>query len=233
MPHLQVPQIKPKAAFIGSRASLGKGYRPVAAASCVLGHQMMREDHLASPLKVKHKCGSPCPGRPSLPSQWNGTGPESKQDLSPSLPQAQTELVCVMGFSVVLFVCLFGLEPMDTQHGVESREGGKKWRNEGRKGEVGMRCGGAGGRLMRTCDTQTSPWGDEWPAEKLPAKAAQQIYTNFRIRATKTDRCLWSSNRCFFSDHDRILILVNSFRIFQICFTAHTMTGFFVICKTK
>lgn len=145
MPHLQAPQIKPKASFIGSRASLGKGYRPVAAASCVLGHQMMREDHLASPLEVKHKCGSPCPGRPSLPSQWNGTGPESKQDLSPSLPQAQTELVCVMGFSVVLFVCLFGLEPMDTQHGVESR-GGKKWRNEGRKGEVGMRC--VGGWLL-------------------------------------------------------------------------------------
>lgn len=137
MPHLQAPQIKPKAAFIGSRASLGKGYRAVAAASCVLGHQMMREDHLASPLEVKHKCGSLCPGRPSLPSQWNGTGPESKQDLSPSLPQAQTELVCVMGFSVVLFVCLFGLEPMDTQHGVESRGGGKmeEWRTQRRGGD--------------------------------------------------------------------------------------------------
>lgn len=216
MPHLQAPQIKPKAAFIGSRASLGKGHRAVAAASCVLGHQMMREDHLASPLEVKHKCGSLCPGRPSLPSQWNGTGPESKQDLSPSLPQAQTELVCVMGFSVVLFVCLFGLEPMDTQHEVESG-GGEKWRNGGRKGEVGMRCGGgAVGRLMRMCDTQTSPWGDEWPAETLPGKAAQQIYTNFRIRATKTDRHPW-----FFSDHDRILILVNSFRIFQMFFSSH------------
>lgn len=128
---------KAKGCIYRVQGELGKGYRPVAAASCVLGHQMMREDHLASPLEVKHKCGSPCPGRPSLPSRWNGTGPESKQDLSPSLPQAQTELVCVMGFSVVLFVCLFGLEPMDTQHGVESREGEKmeEWRTQRRGGD--------------------------------------------------------------------------------------------------
>lgn len=31
---------------------------------------------------------------------------------------------------------------------------------------------------MRMCDTQTSPWGDERPAEKLPGKAARQIYTD-------------------------------------------------------
>lgn len=39
-------------------------------------------------------------------------------------PQAQPDLVRVMGFSVVLFVCLFGLKLTDTQHGAERRSGG-------------------------------------------------------------------------------------------------------------
>ncbi len=62
---------------------------------------------------------------------------KSKQDLSPSLPQAQTNLVWVMGFSVVLFVCLFGLEPMDTQHGAERRSGGMEDIEERRGGDEG------------------------------------------------------------------------------------------------
>lgn len=146
MPHQRVPQQKAKTTAEEYRASLGKGHRPVAAASCVLGQKMMCQCRGPpwSPLEVKQKCGLPCPGRPSLPSRWNGTGPESKQDLSQSLPQAQTNLVWVMGFSVVLFVCLFGLEPMDTQHGVEWRSRGmddveqkrgevrrRRWRVEG------------------------------------------------------------------------------------------------------
>lgn len=44
--------------------------------------------------------------------------------------------------------------------------------------------------VARVRDTQTSPRGDERPAEKLPGKAAQQIHTDARIKATKTDRCL-------------------------------------------
>lgn len=41
MPHQQVPQIKAKTTANEYRTSLGKGYRPVAAASCVLDQKMM------------------------------------------------------------------------------------------------------------------------------------------------------------------------------------------------
>lgn len=43
MPDRLVPQIKSKATVKDYRASLGKGYRPVAAASPVLGQKMMCE----------------------------------------------------------------------------------------------------------------------------------------------------------------------------------------------
>lgn len=56
----------------------------------------------------------------------------------------------------------------------------------GRGGAGEMRRVGGGGEQ----DMQTSPRGDERPAEKLPGKAARQIHTGPRIRATKTDRCL-------------------------------------------
>lgn len=65
--------------------------------------------------------------------KWNWPGKQTRS-LSISPSSAGAELVCVMGFSVVLFVCLFGLEPADTQHGVAAAEGGG---SEGRGGEAG------------------------------------------------------------------------------------------------
>lgn len=52
--------------------------------------------------------------------KWNWRRKQTRSLLIS--PQAQTNLVWVMGFSVVLFVCLFGLEPMDTQHAVKGKE---------------------------------------------------------------------------------------------------------------
>lgn len=67
--------------------------------------------------------------------KWNW--PRKQIRSLPISPQAQTNLVRVMGFSVVLFVCLFGLEPMDTQYGVERRS--RRHRGEELEGRRG-RC---------------------------------------------------------------------------------------------
>lgn len=95
MPLLQVPHLKPEAAPTGCSQL------------CIGSHDDARGPPWFSPWKSNKKWGSPCPGRPSPPSHWNGTGPESKQDLSPSLPQARGRACLRDGFfccSVCLLV---------------------------------------------------------------------------------------------------------------------------------
>lgn len=95
MPLLQVPHLKPEAALTGCSQL------------CIGSHDDARGPPWFSPWKSNKKWGSPCPGRPSPPSHWNGTGPESKQDLSPSLPQARGRACLRDGFfccSVCLLV---------------------------------------------------------------------------------------------------------------------------------
>lgn len=110
----------------------------MAAASCVLGHTAMPEDHLDSPpgsqtrsegLRVLGGLLRHC-------TEMELARKANKISLHLSLKRG-AELVCVMGFSVVLFVCLFGLEPVDTQHGVVAAEGVESAGNEGRRGEGG------------------------------------------------------------------------------------------------
>lgn len=129
--------------------------------------------------------------------KWNWP---RKQTRSLSISTSSPGRACLGdGFfccSLCLFVCLFGLEPSDTQHGASRNSTGM----EGM--EVRMRWGYWGGwGGLRMCDMQTSPRGDERPAEKLPGKAARQIHTDPRIMATKTDRCLWSCSRGFYLAH--------------------------------
>lgn len=67
MPHQQVPQIKAKATVKEYRASLGKGCSQL----CIGSEDdvSVQRTTLIPPMEVKQKCGSLCPGRPSLPSQ--------------------------------------------------------------------------------------------------------------------------------------------------------------------
>lgn len=115
--------------------------------------------------------------------KWNWP---RKQTRSLSISPSSPDRACLAdGFfccSLCLFVCLFGLEPSDTQHGASRKSGGTE------AAEVRMRRGEEGGGEGE--DARTSPRGDERPAEKLPGKAARQIHTDLRIRATKADRCL-------------------------------------------
>lgn len=149
MPH----QIKAKSAAKEYRASLGKGYRPVASASCVLGQKMMcqcAEDHLDPPWKSNRSVGRRVLGGPLCHHSEMELAQKANK-ISPHLSlKPRPTLVWVMGFSVVLFVCLFGLEPMDTQHGVRE----EKRRNGGRTGKE-RRGGDEGGG--RGCVTHRPP----------------------------------------------------------------------------
>lgn len=154
MPH----QIKAKSAAKEYRASLGKGYRPVAAASCVLGQKMMcqcTEDHLDPPWKSNRSVGRRVLGGPLCHHSEMELAQKANK-ISPHLSlKPRPTLVWVMGFSVVLFVCLFGLEPMDTQHGVkeEKRRNGGRTGKESRGGDEGGRGRGGG----RGCVTHRPP----------------------------------------------------------------------------
>lgn len=108
----------------------------MAAASCVLGHTTTtQEDHLDSPpgSQTRSEGLGVLGGLRRHHSEMELARKANKISLHLSLKPA-AELVCVMGFSVVLFVCLFGLEPADTQHGVV--EGGGGWRVRGGGGGV-------------------------------------------------------------------------------------------------
>lgn len=194
-----------------------------AAASCVLGHTTTQEDHLDSPpgSQTRSEGLRVLGGLLRHHTEMELARKANKISLHLSLKPG-AELVCVMGFSVVLFVCLFGLEPADTQHGVAGGVEVEGMESRGMKGAEERWLWRLLACLMRMWDARTSPRGDEWPAEKRRGKAAPQIHTNFRIRATKTKRCLWSFSRCFlffFSSvpplHWRLDEMhVNSFRIF-------------------
>lgn len=185
MPLLQVPHLKPEAALTGCSQL------------CIGSHDDARGPPWFSPWKSNKKWGSPCPGRPSPPSHWNGTGPESKQDLSPSLPQARGRACLRDGFfccSVCLLVWSGTRRYSAWSSGGVEVEG---MESRGMKGAEERWLWRLLACLMRMWDARTSPRGDEWPAEKRRGKAAPQIHTNFRIRATKTKCCLWSFSRCF------------------------------------
>lgn len=169
-----------------------------AAASCVLGHTTTQEDHLDSPpgSQTRSEGLRVLGGLLRHHTEMELARKANKISLHLSLKPG-AELVCVMGFSVVLFVCLFGLEPADTQHGVAGGVEVEGMESRGMKGAEERWLWRLLACLMRMWDARTSPRGDEWPAEKRRGKAAPQIHTNFRIRATKTKRCLWSFSRCF------------------------------------
>lgn len=97
----------------------------MAEASCVLGHTTTTpEDHLDSPpgSQTTSEGLRVLGGLLRHRAEMELARKANKISLHLSLKRG-AELVCVMGFSVVLFVCLFGLEPADTQHGVVAAEG--------------------------------------------------------------------------------------------------------------
>lgn len=102
----------------------------MAAASCVLGHTTTQEDHLDSPpgSQTRSEGLRVLGGLLRHHTEMELARKANKISLHLSL-KPRAELVCVMGFSVVLFVCLFGLEPADTQHGVAG--GGWRWMGMG------------------------------------------------------------------------------------------------------
>lgn len=130
MPHQQVPQIKAKATVKEYEASLSKDYRPVAAASCVLGQKMMcqcRGPPWFSPgsqtevwVSVSWEAFS------AIAVKWNWPGKQTRS-LSISRPS-------MSGWWVFLLFCLFACLVWNPwipsmEHSEEKR------RNEGRRGE--------------------------------------------------------------------------------------------------
>lgn len=207
MPH----QIKAKSAAKEYRASLGKGYRPVAAASCVLGQKMMcqcTEDHLDPPWKSNRSVGRRVLGGPLCHHSEMELAQKANK-ISPHLSlKPRPTLVWVMGFSVVLFVCLFGLEPMDTQHGVkeEKRRNGGRTGKESRGGDEGGRGRGGGedvwhtdlplrwretcrGATRQSCSTNIHRPQDQGNKDGSLSLILQQMLFLTRVRQHRQNSC--------------------------------------------
>lgn len=126
MPHQQVPQVKAKATVKECRAGLSKDYRPPAAASCVLGQKMMCQcwgpPRFSPGSQTEVWVSVSWEAFSAVAVKWNWPGKQTRS-LSISRPSLSGWWV----FPVVLFVCLFGLEPMDTQHGAQRGEA-EEWR---------------------------------------------------------------------------------------------------------
>lgn len=198
---LQVPCIKARTTTKEKRVSLGKGCRPVNAASCVLGRKVVYQCRLRTTLiplgsQTDVWVAVSWESFSAITVKWNWARKQTRSlPISPPSPDQH----CLDdGF----FCCSVCLLVWSGAHGYPAWRREEKRTNEGCEAEVVVSgSGGRGGAGCRMHDTQTSPWGDERPAEKLPGKAAQQIYTGPKIRATKRDHCLWSFNRCYFWWH--------------------------------
>lgn len=123
----------------------------------------------------------------------------------------------MMGFSVVLFVCLFGLEPMDTQHGGERRSERMK--------DVKPRwwcpvAGGAGGRGVG-CMTHRPPLE---VTRDLPRSYQAKLlnkYTQAPRSGQQREITVSDPSTDVISDGTQ-LIHVNSTWTFELCIAVHS-----------
>lgn len=128
----------------------------------------------------------------------------------------------MMGFSVVLFVCLFGLEPADTQHGVVAAEGVEGGGMKGAEERLGMglldgdvghadlparrrvTCRAATGQ---SCSTNTHKLQDQ--GNKRPRAASDPSADFFRSLSFFTRLTAYEA-KCIIFNSSTILILFKS-----------------------
>lgn len=227
MPHQQVPQIKAKATVKEYGASLSKDYRPVAAASCVLGQKMMcqcRGPPWFSPgsqtevwVSVSWEAFS------AIAVKWNWPGKQTRS-LSISRPS-------MSGWWVFLLFCLFACLVWNPwipsmEHSEEKR------RNEGRRGEERWgrgECVGGGRCVTRRPPlevTRDLPWSYR---AKLLNKYTQTPGSGQQRRIAVSDP---STDVISDTRTSGVLIHGISMRTFQICFTVRSERHFCAMCET-
>lgn len=226
---LQVPRIKARTTAKEKRVSLGKGYRPVNAASCVLGRKVMCQCRLRTTLiplgsqtdvwvAVSWEAFS------AITVKWNWA---TKQTRSlPISPPSPDQHCLDDGF----FCCSVCLLVWSGAHGYPAWRREEKRRNEGCGGEVVVVAGSEGWGGGQGCVTHRPPLE---VTRDLPGSYQTKLLNKYtqtpKIRATKKDHCLWSFSRCYFwhTSDGTELIHVNATRTLILGIIVHSKWNIF------